>query len=57
MFARPETWSLFTNGINYLIVIMVFSIELVVRRLRLGAQDGLRNFLKKLARTDLRRLG
>lgn len=57
VFSRPETWSLFTNGINYLIVVAVFAVELIVRRARLGSQGGLHTFLVKLARTDLRRLG
>lgn len=50
-------WSFFTNGINYLIVVVAFLGELLVRRLRFGRITPIRDFLSQLVRTDFRRLG
>lgn len=50
-------WSLFTNGINYLVVVVAFLAELLVRRLRFGRITPIREFLSRLVRTDFRRLG
>lgn len=57
VFAEADTWSLFTNGINYLFIVAVFAVELAVRRVKLGYQGGLYTFMSKLWRTDLRQLG
>lgn len=50
-------WSLFTNGINYVIVALAFLAELLVRRLRFGRITPIRDFVSQLVRTDFRRLG
>ena len=57
-FARPAVWSLFVNGINYLLVFAFFLGEYSVRRrvLRDMPHASFAKFLSNVAKTDLRRL-
>lgn len=58
LWASRETWSLFTNLINYLLVLIVFLIERKMRLIRLPNLDhpGLIGFLLALKRIDPRTL-
>jgi uncharacterized membrane protein len=58
LFATPQLWSLFTNGLNYLFVATVFVVEFAIRRHRFPerARGGLLASLGRIAR-DWRRLG
>lgn len=57
LFADPVTWSLFANGVNYLIMVAAFGGEYVVRCARFGVPERPGEFWIKLAQTDFRRLG
>lgn len=58
LLAEPQIWSLFTNFINYLVVLMVFFLEyrLRLRRLPHLEHTGFAEFLLALRRLDWRRL-
>jgi uncharacterized membrane protein len=57
LFATPQLWSLFTNGLNYLFVAIVFVVEFAIRRRRFPerARGGLLASVGRIAR-DWRRL-
>ncbi|MEJ2456466.1 MAG: hypothetical protein P8103_20275 [Candidatus Thiodiazotropha sp.] len=58
LFAEPEVWSLFTNFLNYLFVLLLFVVEyrLRLRRLPHLEHAGFFRFLLDLRRIDWRRL-
>jgi uncharacterized membrane protein len=58
LLAEPRIWSLFTNFINYLVVLLVFFLEYQVRLRRLShlEHSGFTKFLLALRRLDWRRL-
>lgn len=58
IFAEPGTWSLFTNLISYLLVLLVFFLEYRLRLVRLSHLEhpGFVGFLVALRRIDWRRL-
>jgi uncharacterized membrane protein len=58
LLASPETWSLFTNFINYVVVLLVFFLEyrLRIRRLPQLQHPGFAGFLLALSRIDWRKL-
>ena len=58
VFASPAVWSLFANGINYLLVFAFFIGEYAVRRrvLRDMEHASFTQFLSSVAKTDFRRL-
>jgi uncharacterized membrane protein len=57
-YAPLEVWSLFTNFLNYLLLVIFFVVELGLRRLVLRGepQSGLRDTLRALARIDYRQV-
>lgn len=57
-YAPVEVWSLFVNGINYGLVLILFALEYQVRRRVLPEvrHDGFFAFLRSLVRTDFRSL-
>ncbi len=57
VFASPVTWSLFANGINYIIVVAAFAGEFALRCWRFGLPERPGEFWLRLAQTDFRRLG
>ena len=57
LLASPVTWSLFANGINYLIVVAAFVGEFALRCWRFGVPERPSEFWLRLAQTDFRRLG
>jgi uncharacterized membrane protein len=56
LYAAPETWSLYTNFINYLLVGGFFLLEFLLRRWALPAHErlGFVAFFRALARIDFR---
>jgi uncharacterized membrane protein len=58
LWAAPETWSLFTNVLNYVILAVVFPLEYLYRRLRFRhlQHAGFIGFIRSVAATDYRRL-
>lgn len=56
LFAPPWLWSLFTNGINYLVVAGVFAAEYAVRRRRFpeAGRRGFLGFMSRVVRADWR---
>ena len=56
LLAPPALWSLFTNGINYLLVATLFVGEYLLRRRLFPQPQGFRGFLRELRRIDFRRL-
>jgi uncharacterized membrane protein len=56
LWAPLEVWSLFTNIINYLFLLLVFAAEFTYRRLRFPQRTAPRQLLRCLATTDWRAL-
>lgn len=56
VYASWPVWSLFTNCINYLVVVCAFVAEFALRRVRFGRSKRLGEFLLHLVRTDFRQL-
>jgi uncharacterized membrane protein len=58
IYASFETWSLFTNLINYIIILLVFVIEYWLRTIILPELDhpGFLRFMKSLRKFDIRSL-
>lgn len=59
LFATPQLWSLFTNGLNYLFVALTFVVEFAIRRHYFPdrTRGGLLTFMGRVARADWRGLG
>lgn len=57
LFADLHTWSLFTNGVNYVVIGLGFIVEFVVRRFVFPDSEGPREYIASLLRTDFRELG
>lgn len=59
VFAPPELWSLWANGLNYLIVALLFVAEWGVRQRVIGDYEdmGWREYIAALRRIDYRNLG
>lgn len=58
LFAPPELWSLFANGVNFLIMAVLFVLEWFWRQWRIGEYEhlGWRGYLAALGRIDYRRI-
>ncbi len=52
LFAPLELWSLFANIINYLLIVLLFCVEFIYRRLRFPQRTSLRQLLHLFATTD-----
>jgi uncharacterized membrane protein len=56
IWASPETWSLMTNVVHYVVLGAVFLVEFAYRRIRYRALEpwGLFEYLRRLVRTNIR---
>jgi len=56
LFANKDTWSLFTNIVNYIFIGIFFVIELIFRRLYLKKPFSIIEFFRKIAKTNFHQL-
>ncbi len=56
IFASIETWSLFTNVLNYLFMSLLFVIEYIYRQIRFGYRHSIFYYLQGLSRFSLKQI-
>lgn len=52
LFAPLEIWSLFANIVNYLLILLLFSVEFIYRRLRFPQRSSPQQLFRIFADTD-----